>query len=531
MFPKKQLDIMLRLTNRELISSQKKAMTTGELLKFFGVMILSTKFEFTSRASLWSNISPSKYVPAPAFGKTGMPRMRFDDIFRHIVWSEQPKVRPVHMSHEKYRWLLVDGFIKLINDYRAESFEPSDIICVDESISRWYGQGGHWINYGLPMYVAIDRKPDNGCEIQNACCGRSTIMMRLKLVKTAEEELTHTVPDAETGLLHGTRILLFLVGPWIYSSRTVVGDSYFASVGAGEQLQMVGLGFIGVVKTATKRFPMQYLSRLEMQNRGERKGLVTKNANGDPAMIAFVWMDRDRRYFIATSSSLEEGIPYVRDRWRQVDRALNADAERIELTVPQPKAAEIYYGSCGKIDQHNRHRQDTLNLESKLRVHDWSKRVNMTLFGMMVVDAWLAFSGCTNTTTTQKDFYMHLAEEVIDNEYDNRNEAGRTGRVRRRTTRDPSVFYSPTIAARTGLPRSGEGAHITPTKRMRKKRDGTPTRHLFQGRCMVCDKKCTSLCSQCVDEGADPNLNCAYICTTKGSNLCFATHMTQKHLS
>ena len=81
------------------------------------------------------------------------------------------------------------------------------MICVDESISRWYGHGGHWINIGLPMYIAIDRKPENGCEIQNSCCGRSGIMMRLKLVKTAKEQLTHHVEDDETELLHGIRVL------------------------------------------------------------------------------------------------------------------------------------------------------------------------------------------------------------------------------------------------------------------------------------------------------------------------------------
>ena len=78
------------------------------------------------------------------------------------------------------------------------------------------------------MYDAIDRKPENGCEIQNACCGRSMVMIRLKLVKTSEEELTHTVPDADTGLLHGTNLLLFLVGPWTYSTRKVVGGFYFS---------------------------------------------------------------------------------------------------------------------------------------------------------------------------------------------------------------------------------------------------------------------------------------------------------------
>ena len=102
------------------------------------------------------------------------------------------------MSHDNYMWLLFDEFVNEIDEYRAEYFSPYDIICANKSISCWYGQGGHWINLGLQMYVVIDCKPGNGCKIQNTCCGRSTIMMQLKLVKTSEEESTHTLVDAET---------------------------------------------------------------------------------------------------------------------------------------------------------------------------------------------------------------------------------------------------------------------------------------------------------------------------------------------
>jgi hypothetical protein len=65
---------------------------------------------------------------------------------------------------------------------------PSDLICVDESIACWCGQGGHWIEMGLPHYVSIDSKPENGCEIQNANSGRSSIMLNIRLVTTAVDE-------------------------------------------------------------------------------------------------------------------------------------------------------------------------------------------------------------------------------------------------------------------------------------------------------------------------------------------------------
>jgi hypothetical protein len=52
MFPPKQLVLMVDLTNIELEKLEANTTNTSELLKFFGVLILMTSFEFTSRASL-----------------------------------------------------------------------------------------------------------------------------------------------------------------------------------------------------------------------------------------------------------------------------------------------------------------------------------------------------------------------------------------------------------------------------------------------------------------------------------------------
>ncbi|KAG7345146.1 transposase IS4 [Nitzschia inconspicua] len=238
-FPPESLVSICRNTNVVLENIGRPTTTVGELLKFFGVIILATRFEFESRASLWSDTSTSPFIPAPAFGKTGMKRRRFDDIWSCLPWGDQPSERPERMSSEQYRWLLVDDFVEQFNEHMAQAFVPSEHICVDESISRWYGEGGHWINMGLPCYVAIDRKPENGCEIQNAACGQSGIMLRLKLVKTAAEESTTTQVHDEH-LLHGTNVLKFLVSPWSFSGRIVCADSYFASVGAAEELKRNG---------------------------------------------------------------------------------------------------------------------------------------------------------------------------------------------------------------------------------------------------------------------------------------------------
>ena len=103
--------------------------------------------------------------------------------------------------------MLVDDHIANFNKNRARNYHPSDSIYVDESMSRWYGIVGNWINAGLPQYIEIDRNPENGCEIQNAADGVYGIMVQLKLVKTSFEEGLRS-PEEHDGLLHGTKILL-----------------------------------------------------------------------------------------------------------------------------------------------------------------------------------------------------------------------------------------------------------------------------------------------------------------------------------
>jgi hypothetical protein len=82
------------------------------------------------------------------------------------------------MSWERYRWMVVDDHIARFNDHRERNFYPSDKICVDESMARWYGQGitgSTWVFQ---------------CTLQLTGSQRTVatrVMIRLKLFKTAEE--------------------------------------------------------------------------------------------------------------------------------------------------------------------------------------------------------------------------------------------------------------------------------------------------------------------------------------------------------
>ena len=91
----------------------------------------------------------------------------------------------------------------------------------------------------------MDRKPDDGCEVQNSCCGESGIMMRLKIEKgtlSSADDLT-TLPIDTDGALDldsnnnaGTNTVLELTKPWWHTNRVVLADSAFASVRTAAKL-------------------------------------------------------------------------------------------------------------------------------------------------------------------------------------------------------------------------------------------------------------------------------------------------------
>ena len=72
-------------------------------------------------------------------------------------------------------------------------------------------------------------------------------------------------------------------------------------------------------------------------------------------------------------------------------------------------------------------------------------------------------------------FYINLSDDLLDNSFD-------TTELRSQRTAFPDLI---TAAA----PVAGTGIHLVATSRKRKRRDGTPTNHIYQGKCMVCRAK------------------------------------------
>ena len=76
-------------------------------------------------------------------------------------------------------------------------------------------------------------------------------------------------------------------------------DSYFSSVETEHVLGHVGTRFIGVVKTASRGFPVECLSEKVMKKRGDHYWMVAKNEDQVKDFMAVLWVDGQRRYFIS----------------------------------------------------------------------------------------------------------------------------------------------------------------------------------------------------------------------------------------
>ncbi len=488
--------------NSQLAINIKQQTNRLEILKFFGILVLISRHQFGTRRDFWLSVSKFKYISAPKFGVI-MPRHRFETLRSCIRFSDN-----VNMGDDGFqnRWSLVDYFVTAINRHCSMYVNPTELICVDGSMPRWYGLCGEWIDVGLPNYRAFDRKPESGYEIKTSAFGRSEIMLKMQIVKGYESEEKR---DKNEFLTHTSSITRQLVEPWKNTNRIVCGDSYFAFVNTVKQLYDIGLRFIGVVKTAHCHFLAQYLGSVIMEGREKWFSVVHHGSDRNCDIGTFLWVDRERRYFVTSVGTTLPGTNIYREKWRKIGNL----SKRIVTETAIPQIAETYYAAASQIDRHNHCCQQDLHLEKKFKVREWSMRVNTSLLDIRIVDSWLLYKGslgCRDLMTSN-DYFSKLAEQMIDND------------VCLLTTRSSTEASTPAAVLSSGI-----GTHLTPNTRKRKRSDGFATNAFYQGRCTECKNgtKSKYTCSECTQFKKTD----AWICHSSTGRDCFSKHLVRYHI-
>ena len=162
--------------------------------------------------------------------------------------------------------------------------------------------------------------------------------------------------------------------------RVVIGDSWFASRATACTLQeKFGVEFTGCVKTAHAGFPIEAM-RWVLASLERGKSCVFKLENED--VWAVGWSDVHYKTYITTHGSTCDGEPAKKKRQR-------LDGRNYSIDIARPKVIATYQSHMGWVDRHNRFRQDILGLQNIWKTKRWQTRIQIDLFGMALIDAFL----------------------------------------------------------------------------------------------------------------------------------------------
>ena len=254
---------------------------------------------------------------------------------------------------------------------------------------------------------------------------------------------------------------------------------------------------------------MTYLSLATMKGRGDWISMTNHVMDSTCPLLAVVWIDQNRRYYISTQGTTSDGNLIVRTRHRNVD----GGSTPTDVTLTQPRVVEQMHSVAYMVDRHNLRRMDILNLEKKLQVTDWVKRVATGMLGMLFVDAYLFYEGVMGEEAmSQKEWMKWLVKDLLHNSWDSaalvtRRSSHVLNELRQRESSIPSLPV---------LPSYGDSIYVTSLPRNSK----NGRRH--QVRCRICHKKVTNVCSKCGDFG---------ICDPRTQRPCFREHMMKQHSS
>jgi hypothetical protein len=121
-------------------------------------------------------------------------------------------------------------------------------------------------------------------------------------------------------------------------------------------------------------------------------------------MYAFVWVDRDRHFFITNTSSLATGCLCERVRMRQVQPVeTDLPPEQIQFSIAQQRQQSCIMMSVPRLTGTTGADATASAFKGKIETHNWSKRVNFSIFGMIVVDCFLVYSQLVKDET-ENDF-------------------------------------------------------------------------------------------------------------------------------
>jgi hypothetical protein len=203
------------------------------------------------------------------------------------------------------------------------------------------------------------------------------------------------------------------------SPESFLGDSWFTGIKVVEWAAAAGgHAYFGALKTSTKCTPFQELiDKMKDYPSGAYLVMECTTPKGhDLICIGYKYSASKVLVFLGTKNagSTKLGEPYVA-------RFPDAFGNVAERNVPRPDVISKYFSDSNVIDSHNHVRQYELALEKRWIIFDCYFRINTTLIGMTVADAWRAYKHVMphkrDKEMTINEFADRVAYDCIHNPY------------------------------------------------------------------------------------------------------------------
>eukprot|EP00731_Ephydatia_muelleri_P003545 Em0001g3545a len=423
MFPMVEAAFWIEKTNARLAEMKRKPLSKCEYFRFWGLILAFSISSEKNRRNYWmeelDGESGRIFLP-PAFGtRFGMGIRRFEDILRCLSFGDEDCNDP---------WSPIRPFMDALNNRRQQVINPSHMIVEDELMSSWISRKQDRTADGIPHRTKIIRKPKGvGTEIK---CVADGLVVCIEICEGKEAESK----KKWSHLPAGTAQTLRLSEPWHGTGRIIVADSAFSSVTTAIELKKCGLLFTGVVKTASREFPKEYLNdACTYRHEGDHICLTTIIDNCN--LIALGWKDKTIKSFVSTCGTTQPGEPHKKHRYSK-------EGDIITTEIPRPQLVSQYFSASSKIDVHNHLRQGLLNIEDAWGTQTWWHRLAATFVGITVIDAMLAYNYERRVDAKSvEDFANDLALSLIFNKFDGYE------LVSRRRLSDEPIAAEPPIPA------------------------------------------------------------------------------------
>jgi hypothetical protein len=414
MFPMQYLSVILECTNRQLLAHNpsNKPLTKHEFFTYKAIRIATALRPIDGPIrEYWDKVeSEDDIFPAFDFeARFKMTHHRFKILTNCLRLAEYT---PLTVSLDPY--LPIEGFIEAFNARRRTVVNPGRNIVVDECMSSWKGEEMVLAHESVMHVTKIQRKPKGvGVEFKSCADGGSHVLLQLEIQKS---KLANQNKRFAAEYPFHVAVVLRLVAHWFGTGRRIIADAAFSSLATCTALLLNGLFYLGIVKTATKGYPVQFCKNWEGQNpvRGDHRSIsTTVNVRGEARkVISSLWCSkRDQvKKLIGTCSTTLNGDAIRVQRSKRVlvevdeeekDDADNDDeggdapapqgiwvTQRAIVPTDRPKIAQDLFEDFGAIDLHDRYRQGILKLEMVWRTRFMWQRLFATIEGMIVTDAY-----------------------------------------------------------------------------------------------------------------------------------------------